>query len=129
MDPVTDEAGYSGASFMQCLPNNGAACDPATEAPNCGPSLVYPIAIAQPGTYFFHARTLARTTGDDSIWYGIDGVPHPNALDVPSDGAWHWNTGDGLSLGTGVHTLHVWQREGGARVDVVALTTSSMPPL
>jgi hypothetical protein len=36
--------------------------------------------------------------------------------------------GDNFSLGAGPQTLHVWQRECGARVDVVALTTSSTPP-
>lgn len=126
--PVTDEAGYSGASFMQCLPNNGAACSDASLVPACGASLVYQISIAQPASYFFHVRTLARTISDDSIWYGLDGVVDPNAMGLPNDGAWHWTTGDSFQIGAGPHTLHVWQREGGARVDVVALTTSSTPP-
>lgn len=125
---ATDETGYSGASFMQCLPNNGAACPDAGQVPVCGASLVYQIAIAQPASYFFHVRTLAHTKSDDSIWYGLDGVVDPKAMDLPNDGTWRWTTGDSFSLGAGPHTLHVWQREGGARVDVVALTTSSSPP-
>jgi len=126
--PVITELGYSGASFMQCLPNIGAACADANQVSTCGASLVYQIAIAQPASYFFHVRTLADGTSDDSIWYGLDGVVEPKAMDLPNDSTWHWTTGDSFSLGAGPHTLHVWQRECGARVDVVALTTSSTPP-
>jgi len=125
---VTDEAGYSGGSFMQCLPNSGAACSPADQVPTCSASLIYQIEIAQPGAYFFHARMLGRTTADNSIWYGVDGVLDLNAMGLPNDGVWHWTTGDSFSLAAGAHTLHIWQREIGARVDVVALTLSSTPP-
>jgi len=41
---------------------------------------------------------------------------------------WHWTTGDSFNFGAGPHTLHVWQREAGARVDIVPLTTSASPP-
>jgi len=49
-------------------------------------------------------------------------------MNLPNDGTWHWTTGDSFNLGAGLHTLHVWQCEAGARVDVVALTTNSTPP-
>jgi hypothetical protein len=125
---VMDEAGYSGASFMQCLPIAGTACSLVAEVPTCSASLVYQIDVAQPGAYFFHARTLGRTTSENSIWYGIDGVPDPRPMGLPADAIWHWTTGDSFSLAAGAHTLHIWQREIGARVDVVALTLSSTPP-
>lgn len=125
---VADEAGYSGVSFMQCLPNDGTFCPTAANVPTCSASLVYQIEIAQPGAYFFHARTLGRTTADDSIWYGVDGVLDLNAMVLPNDGAWHWTTGDSFNLGAGAHTLQVWEREVGARLDALALTSSSTPP-
>jgi hypothetical protein len=45
------------------------------------------------------------------------------------DSMWHWVTSTGtFTLPPGMHTLTLWQREAGARVDVVALTRSMMPP-
>lgn len=71
-------------------------------------------------------RTYAKA--HRSLQACIDGVPDPNAMNLPNDGTWHWTTGDSFNLGAGLHTLHVWQCEAGARVDVVALTTNSTPP-
>ena len=124
----TTIAGYSGASFMQCMPNDGGPCPDSTQLATCAASLVYHIDVVTAGTYYFHVRMLAQTTADDSIWYGIDGVPDPTPIDHLEDGTWRWDTGDSFALAAGPHTLHVWQREGGARVDVVALTPSMSPP-
>lgn len=125
---ATDVAGYTGAGFMQCLPDNGVSCAVLAQVPLCAASLVYAVTIAQPGSYFFHVRTLARTRTQDSLWYGLDGVIEPSSMDVPEDGAWHWSTGASFALTAGPHTLHVWQREAGVRIDRIALTTSATPP-
>jgi len=124
----TDPTGYTGAGFMQGQPATGAGCSMG-DVLSCAPSMVYSIQLAQPGVYFFHARILATTMSDDSIWYGVDGVRNLNAMffgEPPL--TWHWRTGDSFALQAGPHMLHVWLRDPGARVDVVALTESSQPP-
>jgi predicted small lipoprotein YifL len=126
---ITNEPGYSGTSYMQCLPADGKDCLDIGQAQRCGPSLVYQLTITQPDAYFVHARMLGRTPNDDSIWYAIDGTLDSNRLTVDGDGSWHWRTGSrSYSLASGAHTLIFWQREAGARVDVVAVTNSAQTP-
>ncbi|TMQ21106.1 MAG: hypothetical protein E6J91_02900 [Deltaproteobacteria bacterium] len=125
---ITNEPGFSGTSYMQCLPTNGT-CNDASQAQSCGPSLVYQLTITQPDTYFVHTRMLAHTGFDDSIWYAVDGAIDSKELKVNGDGTWHWNTSSrDYPLASGGHTLSLWQREAGARVDVVAETNSAQLP-
>lgn len=126
---ITNEPGYSGTSYMQCLPMDGMDCLKVDEAQRCGPSLVYQLAITQPDIYFVHARMLGRTPNDDSIWVSVDGTVDSKQLTVTGDGSWHWRTtGHSYSLAAGPHTLILWQREASARVDVVAVTNSAQSP-
>jgi hypothetical protein len=125
---ATDVPGYSGAAFMQCGPGTGATCTDTTMLDTCAPEMKYGFTLAAPGQYWFQVRMWADTTSDDSIWYGLDGAVDPNPIDAPQDSTWHWNTGDSFNLVAGGHTLTLWQRECGARVDVVALTTTPTPP-
>lgn len=127
-DVKADQMGYSGSGFMQGLPAMGAGCTTG-DVQGCAPSIGYPIEVAQPGVYFFHARVFASTLSDDSIWYGVDGVPDASPMFFGDPRlTWHWKTGNSFPLQAGPHTLHVWLRDPGARIDVVALTTSSQPP-
>ena len=125
---VTDPAGYSGTGLMQCQPATGTACSNLAQVPVCAAQLVYQVTIAELGTYFFHVRALARTRTDDSLWYGVDNAVAPNELTFDGDNRWHWSTGESFVLTAGPHTVHIWQREAGARVDALALTTSASPP-
>src|SRR5262245_47342107 len=50
-----DQAGYSGAGFMQGQPSTGTGCTTG-DVLSCAPSMVYSLEIMQPGVYFFHAR-------------------------------------------------------------------------
>ncbi len=52
-------------------------------------------------------------------------------VDVMEDQTWRWTTSAGTSVYPLVaepHQIGVLQREGGARVDKLALTISAMPP-
>src|SRR5262245_4261004 len=46
---ATVAPGYSGASYMQCLPLTGSACREAAMATTCGAPLVYSVKLAKPG--------------------------------------------------------------------------------
>ena len=123
---MSDVAGYSGTSFMQCVPNSGGFCD-VTAGATCA-HLGYAIVLGATGTYYVHVRMYATSTSDDSAWSGLDGVPGTAALQPAHDAAWHWVTGAATSISAGPHTIDLWQRECGARADVVALTPSATPP-
>jgi len=124
----TDVAGYSGTGFMELGPGTGAACTDTTILATCAASMTYQISIAAAATYHFQVRMFATTTAEDSLWYGLDGVVVTTAIDAPDDGMWDWITGATLQLTPGNHAITLWQRESGARVDRLALTTSATPP-
>ena len=127
-DVKTDQMGYTGSGFMQGLPATGSGCTMG-DVQSCAPSIGYPIQIVQPGVYYFHARVFASTLSDDSIWYGVDGVPDTSPMFFGDPRlTWHWKTGNSFALQGNPHTLYVWLRDPGARVDAVALTTSLLPP-
>ncbi|MEP6863604.1 MAG: hypothetical protein ABJE66_23465 [Deltaproteobacteria bacterium] len=125
----TDQAGFSGTAFMQCGPGTGAYCPNDAALGICAATLVYSLQIATAGTYYVHVRGLAFGTSDDSVWYGVDGPAAADSLDLIHDSQWHWTTGaTTYTLAAGAHTLTIWQRECGARADVVAVTPSAIPP-
>lgn len=125
----TDKPGFSGAAFMQCGPGTGAYCPNDAALDTCAATLVYQLSIDTAATYWVHVRGFAVDASDDTMWYGLDGTPAPDALGIIHDSQWHWSTGaTSYVLSSGAHTLTIWQRECGARADVVAVTPSQTPP-
>jgi hypothetical protein len=125
---VTDVTGYSGSAFMQVLPANGTFCSDPTMLATCAASLTYDLSGVAAGTYYFHTRLYSMTMGDDSLWFGLDGVVIQPYLLPPVYNAWGWQTSASFAVAQGDHTLVIWQREAGERVDIVALTQSATPP-
>ena len=127
--PATAIAGYSGASYMQCGPDSGAYCPNDANLATCAAAMTYDLSISSAATYYVHARTYGSNTSSDSLWYGIDSVPATDAISFIDDNTWHWQTGTTTyDLTAGTHTLTIYQRECGAVVDVVAVTTASTNP-
>ncbi|HUJ60652.1 MAG TPA: hypothetical protein VLX92_19255 [Kofleriaceae bacterium] len=124
----TAVAGYTGTSYMQITPDDGAACPDPTQLATCATWLAYDVALAQSATLFFQVRMYATTTADDSLWYSVDGVVDTTPIQPPHDSAWHWNVGASHVLAAGTHVLAIWQREAGARADAIALTPTTDPP-
>src|SRR5580704_3937093 len=111
-NPATAIASYSGASYMQCGPDQGAYCPDDANLATCAASMTYDLAIATAATYYVHVRTYGANTSSDSLWYGIDGTPAADAVDFIDNGAWNWQTGaTTYSLAAGPHTLTIYQRE------------------
>lgn len=126
--PATAFAGFSGASYMQCGPGTGAFCADDANLDTCAASMTYQLAIVDAGVQHVHVLALAVDTSDDSAYYGIDGTSL-GELDFTHDSNWHWKTGAAtVTLAAGGHTLTIWQRECGAKLDKVAVTTSATPP-
>jgi len=127
--PTTTLSGFSGTSYMQCGPGTGGVCSDPAMLPSCAASLVYDFDLTAGGDHHVHVRQLSITGsgGDNSIWYQLDATP-PVAMAFTADSTWEWDTDGPITLASGAHVLTIWQRECGARVDVVALTTSDTPP-
>jgi hypothetical protein len=128
-NPATAIQSFSGASYMQCGPDSGAYCPNDANLPTCAASMTYDLTIATAATYYAHVRTYGASSSSDSLWYGVDGTPAADVVDFIDNGAWNWQTGaTTYTLAAGAHTLTIYQRECGAAVDVVAVTTSNTNP-
>jgi hypothetical protein len=127
----TTQTGYAGSGYLEALPNSGTTIN--TGYPTTSPELVYNVHFTTTGTYYVWVRGAAPTTGDDTLHAGIDGTG-PSTADRLSGftTSWSWrrSTLDGvaatLKIATpGLHTIHLWMREDGFRVDKLLLRTSS----
>jgi hypothetical protein len=119
-------AGYSGTGYMQ-IPGNGSLCTASNIATGCA-EMRYSFSIATAGTYHVHARMLGQGSADNSVYWGLDGVPDITGVGPAGDGAWHWVSSGNLSISAGTHSLDIWHREAGTRVDIVAVTMTATPP-
>jgi lysophospholipase L1-like esterase len=127
----TNQSGFSGAGFVQCTPNDGSAW--SSGFVTTSPEISFDVNFATTGTYYVWTRGSAANGNDDSAHAGLDGTGPASAdnLDGYSTG-WTWsrNTRDGapatIVVSTaGVHTIHLWGREDGLKIDKVLLRTSS----
>ncbi len=129
----TSLSGYLGSGYMQALPNSGTNYDTGytTSSPELRFKVVFPVA----GTYYIWIRGYGGSGGDDSLHAGIDGQGLSSADRITGCGwsgaGWIWcnSTSDGpratLYSTLGLHTLNLWMREDGFRVDRVLLTTDA----
>ena len=123
---LTDSPGFRGAGFMQVTPNDNASC--ATSITTTCSAISYQVTIPTSAAIRVQIRARSFSTDEDSAWYGFDGVV-TDVLDVAEDGNWNWTLGPTpIVLGAGAHTLTLWFREAGVRVDQVALTPDATPP-
>jgi len=130
---VTSPSGYSGSSAMRAEPKDGTNNNTGYETNS--PRLDYDINFVKTGTHYVWLRVLKTDDADDSYHVGFDGSAVSTADRIQAVGSynvWNW-TGDDMDGGrvrinvssTGVHTLNIWMREAGARVDKIVMTTNS----
>ena len=92
--------------------------------------------FSTPGTYYVWPRGLATNGGNDSVHVGLDGQAVASAARMTfpsasySSWAWFQSTMDGpvatlQVTSAGLHTINVWMREDGFRLDRLLLTTSA----
>src|SRR5207248_2095951 len=108
--PSTGVTGFFGTGYMQCGPDAIPACIPDTMIPTCSAVMAFALDDITPGSYYIHVRQYAANTAEDSVWYGLDGVPQP--VPVSTNGvfdAWVWSTHGPFTL-AGSHVLDFWVR-------------------
>jgi lysophospholipase L1-like esterase len=125
-------SGFSGSGYLKALPNIGTVVD--TGYVGTMPELVYNVQFPGPGTYYLWIRGSADSGGDDSIHAGLDGVGPDTARKISGFNStlWVWkqNMVGGIPAtltvpSAGLHTVHLWMREDGLRIDKILLRTSS----
>jgi lysophospholipase L1-like esterase len=116
---------------VEALPNMGTGITAGYTTTS--PELVYNVNFTSTGTYYVWIRGAAPSTADDSLHAGIDGTAPTTADEIAGFlPGWAWNrtTRDGTPAklivpSPGLHTVHLWMREDGMRVDKVLLRKSS----
>jgi hypothetical protein len=130
---VTSPASYSGTGAMQALPNSGTNNN--TGYVDNSPRLDFEVDFVKTGTHYVWLRSNANGSGsDDSAHAGLNNQANTSSdrFDLSNDAGWVWtkDTMDGVPAefdvpSTGVHTVNIWMREDGARIDKIVLTTSA----
>jgi len=128
----TSQPGFAGGGFLRALPNTGTNLN--TGYVTGSPELVYRVNFSSPGTYHVWVRGYGSNGSDDSLHAGLDGAGPASADRItgfPASWAWSRTTMDNNLPATlqinspGVHTIHLWMREDGFRLDRVLLRTDS----
>ncbi len=132
----TATTGYSGSGYMEATPNSG---NPGGNADANSPQLQYTVTFSFNGPnsptsnvpYYIWVRGFGATASDDSVFVGIDGgaaVP----ITLTTDGVWNWSntlqTGGAAQIvvpTSGTHTINVWMREDGIKLDRILLTSDA----
>ena len=129
---TTDPEGFSGTGFMRAMPDSGANVQ--RDYVTLSPRLDFEVNFVKTGTHYVWIRYLKTGGGDDSCHIGIDGQEDSGAENISasgSDNTWNWTNERRGDLGqaklevtsTGAHTVNVWMREDGFRLDKINLTT------
>jgi lysophospholipase L1-like esterase len=127
---VDTTSGYSGDSALRALPGSGGAQkNPGYSLTS--PELDYQVNFTRTGTHYVWVRGLGSASSNNSVHVGLDGaeIASSEALNFPVTGSWVWHGGAGVAsfqvASTGVHTVNVWMRESGFRIDKLVVTTES----
>ena len=111
----------SGGQFVEVPEGTGNNYNDAT---NGGPGEVsFSINIPQAGTHALWARTIAPNGNSDSF-YVTSGGPLLREWSFPDSTTWQWNKIANVSLSAGLLNLAFRQREDGAKLDRIFLTTN-----
>ncbi|MEM1142988.1 MAG: putative Ig domain-containing protein [Pseudomonadota bacterium] len=124
----------SGGLAMEALPDNGT--NNSDSYVGTSPRLDYAANFVASGTHYVWVRGFGKNLGGDSVHVGLDGVGQASSrrVDAFPEQSWSWSNQIQVSPGVlqiatievdspGVHTLNVWMREDGFRIDKIVLTT------
>lgn len=134
----SSQSGYSGSGYMEATPNVGP---PGGNADANSPQLQFTVNFnfSGPGSgtsnvaYYIWVRAYGATTNDDSLYVGIDGG-NAVAMTMTQNAVWQWSnaiqggatSGAKITVPTsGNHTINVWMREDGIKLDKILLTSNA----
>jgi RHS repeat-associated protein len=130
-------AGYAGDGFVRAEPDTGVWNNSGFVTTSA--ELQYRVQVAMTGVYTVWARAWAENGNGNSWHIGLDGQELSTANRMTTDetnpqyNQWVWTnatTEEPVATvnitTTGVHTISVWVREDGVRLDKLVLTTNSV---
>lgn len=126
-ETASREAGYAGHGYVVVLPTQDRFF-PRDEAPTASPELRYAITLPADDTYSVWVRSNNPNQDGNSVYVGLDGTIAAG-IGTSYAGQWRWShsTVNGeraqVSARAGSHTLNIWAREAGQRLDRILLTT------
>ena len=128
---ATSDSSASGALCMSANPNIGSTLDTGYTAGS--PQLDFPVTFTTTGTYQVWVRGSGAGSADRTVHAGLDGVGLTTCDRITgfsSAYAWSKSTLDGPVATinvtrAGLHTVNLWMRDDGFRVDRLLLTTNT----
>lgn len=134
---------YSAEGYMQALPDGvGGTTSNYPGFLEQNPELIYQVNFVKTGLHYLWLRGQATSGTDDSVHAGLDGDSTESSQRIDGMGGynprdvWVWvpgvnatnpDTRDNRATltipGAGDHTVHIWQREDGFKIDKLILTT------
>jgi len=123
-------SGYTGSGYLTASPDVDLRFGESYTTTS--PALAVTFQVNLTGTYYLWLRGYAPNAAGDSLYVGLDGPPlsGDNRLTGFAPGAWSWDnktmSGGRVVLEIdepGLHTLYLWMREDGLRLDRALLTS------
>jgi hypothetical protein len=121
------DAWSNNAGVMECLPNDNTTW--TTNVHATAPRMEYKVNFTTTGTFYLHVKAAGANGGDDSVHAGLDGAVVDDTIAVNATNVLSWAHGTAFTVSsTGLHTVIVYAREDGVRVDQVIVNQSSGTP-
>ncbi|MHC4738480.1 MAG: hypothetical protein ACYS9Y_06215 [Planctomycetota bacterium] len=128
---ITSPGGFSGSAAMEATPNDGTNNN--TGYAVSSPRLDFLVDFVKTGTHYVWIRGYGASGSDDSCHGGLEGQEISTCDRISTFSTsytWSKATMDGVDAtfdvpSTGVHTVNIWMREDGFRIDKIVLTTNS----
>jgi hypothetical protein len=128
---VVSDGDASGGQCMFVSPDDGSiwATSPYTD----GPRMNYQVNFTSTGTFNLWLRGNEPHGAGDSCYGGVDGAANPTHYDFldgsPYDNTWQaWIMQTITVNTTGVHTVNIWAREDGLKLDKLVINKSATAP-
>ena len=128
---LVSDGGATGAQTMQVLPDVGKSSNTGYEPTM--PRLDFNVNFVKTGTHYVWLRASGPDGAGDSVHVGLNQTAKNTAdrISVSNNNTWNWytQTMDGNAVATinipstGVHTVNVWPREDGIKVDKIVLSS------
>ena len=117
---INEDETASKGYYINVKPGNNSTGSASSGVPG---RVDYTFEVEEGGTFHLVARVICPNANDDSFWLSMDrgSVDMWNNIGPSQD--WSWESyGSTYNLTPGSHTLQVWYREDGAKLDKLWLT-------
>ncbi len=128
---IISPSGFSGTAAMRAEPDIGTNNN--TGYVSNSPRMDFKVNFVKTGTHYIWIRGYRTGYSDDSCHAGLDGQAIDTADRISNFSSYQWSwTGTSMESDRvtidvefiGIHTVNIWMREDGFRIDKIVLTTN-----